>query len=49
MRLLFTLLTLVLLSSCYRMPDPDHISTIPMTNNPRVVPQKGGSLPGLSY
>ncbi len=38
------------LVSCYRMPDDDLISTIPVTNNPQVVPQKGPAfMPGANY
>jgi hypothetical protein len=39
------------LSSCYKMPSDDYYSTIPLTNNPQVIPQKGGPsmMPGMSY
>lgn len=52
MRFLFILALSVLCSSCYKLPSDDCISTIPVTNNPQVVPQKGGggmSMPGVDY
>lgn len=50
-RLLILMTFMLALSSCYRMPDDDCVSTIPMTNNPQVVPQRGGNtlMPSASY
>lgn len=37
-------------SSCYRMPSDDCVSTIPITNNPQIVPQKGPKMmPSIGY
>lgn len=46
----FTILTLLLLSSCYSMSsdDEDDLRTVPVTNNPYVIPNHGGGLPGMS-
>lgn len=47
----YLLIALALLTvGCYRMPDENHISRIPLTNNPHVVPQRDGILPpGMAY
>jgi len=48
--LIFSFVFLTLLSGCYRMPDDDYCSTIPLTNNPQVVPQRGGpKIPGANF
>lgn len=44
------LFMLLILSSCYKMPDENYYSTIPLTNNPQVIPQKSTSMmPGMKY
>lgn len=30
----------ILFTGCYKFPDEDHLSIVPMTNNPTVIPQK---------
>lgn len=44
--LLIIALTLPLLTAC-SVPEYRQHSTIPVTNNPTVIPQKGGGMPGL--
>ena len=40
--------TILVLSSCYRMPTDDDFSTVPTVNNPAVTNEKPGSfLPGM--
>ncbi len=36
------------LSGCYQMHSDDDLRTIPVTNNPNIVPQQGSKLPGAS-
>ncbi len=50
-KLLLALMAASCLSSCYKMPDDDYMSVVPMTNNPNVIPQKGGNAltPNVSY
>lgn len=39
-----------LLTGCYRMPEEGYLSTVPITNNPRVVPQKNSTpIPTMNY
>lgn len=43
--------TLFLFSGCYKIPSDDCVTTIPLTNNPLVIPQKGTAMPtpGVTY
>lgn len=44
------MLCMTILAGCYPCPEDDYISTIPMTNNPTVVPQKKqAALPSMEY
>jgi hypothetical protein len=47
MRLLsvFFLLALVSLSGCYQIHSDDDLRTIPVTNNPQIVPQSNSRMP----
>ena len=51
MRYLFMLGTMLVLSSCYRMPGEDEYSLVPTTNNPAITHEKPGSLlpGGMGY
>lgn len=49
-RLLSILFLLVALTSCYRMPQEDECSLVPMTNNPDVTRARDpGLLPTVNY
>jgi hypothetical protein len=42
-------LSLLILSGCYSMSsEEDDLRTVPITNNPYVIPNHGGGLPGVS-
>ena len=42
------LFTLFVLTGCFQAYDPDgDLRTVPVTNNPNVVPSHGGGLPGF--
>lgn len=42
----FLFVTLVLLSGCFQAYDPDlELRTVPITNNPNVIPNHGGGIP----
>jgi hypothetical protein len=48
--LLLTILSLCvlgLLSGCYQIHSDDSLRTVPVTNNPNIVPQRGTGLPGV--
>jgi hypothetical protein len=50
MRYFLALFTLLSLTSCYRMPTEQDYSLVPVTNNPNLVKDKGGSqMPGVGY
>jgi hypothetical protein len=34
------------LSGCYQIHSDDDLRTVPITNNPNIVPQNGGRIPG---
>ncbi len=41
-------LSLLVLTSCFQTyGDDDDLRTVPVTNNPHVVPNYGGGLPGM--
>ena len=41
---------LIGLTSClYRMPTDDDITSVPITNNPRITGDRGMSMPGGTY
>ena len=42
------MLSLLCLAGCFQAYDPDDdLRTVPVTNNPHVVPSHGGGLPGI--
>ncbi|MEK7339323.1 MAG: hypothetical protein WBD50_05315 [Candidatus Rhabdochlamydia sp.] len=45
MRLLSVLFGIICLSGCYQMRDDEDLRTVPVTNNPTIVPNKGGFPP----
>ena len=47
--LLFCLfLSVIGLSGCYQIHSDDDLRTVPVTNNPNIVPQISGKLPGAA-
>ena len=47
LRVIFILaLSAIGLSSCYQIHSDDDLRTVPVTNNPNIVPQAGGRIPG---
>jgi hypothetical protein len=45
--LLFILFfALIGLSGCYQMHSDDDLRTVPVTNNPNIIPQMGARIPG---
>ena len=49
MNKMIALLALFVLSGCYsNLSDEDDLRTVPVTNNPYVVPNHGGGIPGMS-
>lgn len=45
MRLLGLIFAITCFSSCYKMSSDEDLRTVPVTNNPTIVPNRGGSLP----
>lgn len=44
----FAYLFLLLLAGCFQAYDPDDdLRTVPVTNNPNIVPNYGNGLPGI--
>lgn len=46
MLLLILIAAGVTLSGCYQIHSDDDLRTVPITNNPNIVPQNGGRIPG---
>ncbi len=47
-RLLLCFFPLVLLSGCFQVYDDENdLRTVPITNNPHVVPSHGSGMPGM--
>jgi hypothetical protein len=48
-RLLFFLLPVLLCTSCFQAySEDDDLRTVPVTNNPNIVPNHSGGFPGMS-
>ena len=45
MRLLYLIFAVLFLSGCYQMHCDEDLRTVPVTNNPTIVPNRGGSFP----
>lgn len=44
-RLLSMIFAIACLSGCYQMRGDEDLRTVPVTNNPTIIPNKGGSFP----
>ncbi len=46
----FAILSLILLTGCVQIYDPEdnNLRTVPVTNNPHIVPDHGSGIPGFS-
>jgi len=47
LKIVILFLVLFGLSGCYQMHSDDDLRTVPVTNNPNVIPQTRGRLPGV--
>jgi hypothetical protein len=46
--LLLLLVSMICLSGCYQMHSDDDLRTVPVTNNPNIIPQNHGRIPGVA-
>lgn len=46
--MMMTLFAALGMTSCYQIHSDDDLRTVPVTNNPNIVPQQGSKLPGAS-
>lgn len=44
--LFLLLLSFICLSGCYQIHSDDDLRTVPITNNPNIIPQTNGRIPG---
>jgi hypothetical protein len=42
------LVSFVFVSGCFQSDSDDDLRTIPVTNNPRLIPNHGGQMPGMA-